>query len=78
MRVNIIVHPNSKKRRIAKDILGQLNVYVSAPPVEGKANKEVAEVLTEYFNVKKSAVRLISGHKSKLKLFEIEADSSTP
>jgi len=72
MRINIIAHPNSKKPRVEKDILGQLNVYVTAPPVEGKANKAVTEALAQHFRVKKSAVRLISGQKSRLKLFEIE------
>lgn len=72
MRINVIVHPNSKKQRVEKDILGQLNVYVNAPPIEGKANKAVIEVLAEYFNVRKGGVRLISGQKSRLKLFEID------
>ncbi len=72
MRINILVHPNSKKPRVEKDILGQLNVYVTAPPVEGKANKAVIETLAEYFQIKKSGIRLISGQKSSLKLFEIE------
>lgn len=72
MRVNVIVYPNSRKPRIEKDILGQINAYVSSPPVEGKANKEALEALADYFKVKKSSIRLISGIKSRLKLFEIE------
>ena len=72
MRMNIIVHPNSKKPKVEKDILGQINVYVSAPPVEGKANKAVIEELAVFFKVRKSAIKLISGQKSRLKLFEIE------
>lgn len=72
MRINVIVHPNSKKVRIEKDIMGQINVYVSAPPIEGKANKATIEALSSYFKVKTNKVRLISGQKSKLKLFEIE------
>lgn len=39
--------------------------------IEGKANKAVIEALTEYFNVKKSHIILLSGEKSKIKLFEI-------
>lgn len=72
MRVNVIVHPNSRKPRVEKDILGQINAYVASPPVEGKANKETLEALANYFKVKKSNIRLISGTKSRLKLFEIE------
>lgn len=72
MRVNVIVHPNSRKERVEKDIMGQINVYVAAPPVEGRANAAAIKALSEYFKVKKNAITLLSGQKSRLKLFEIE------
>lgn len=71
MKISIIVHPNSKKPRIEKDLLGTLHVYVSQPPLEGKANNAVINALAEYFMVRRSSVQLISGGKSKNKLFEI-------
>lgn len=71
MKVNIIAHPNSKKPRVEKDLLDTIHVYVSAPPLEGKANNAVKEALAKYFEVKKNSVMLISGEKSKNKLFEI-------
>lgn len=74
MKISIVAHPNSKKPRIEKDLLGTLHVYVNAPPLGGKANKAVIEALAEYFNVKKSCVLLISGTKSKSKTFEIIKD----
>jgi len=70
MKVTVIVHPNSKKPRVEKDLLGTLNVYVSAPPLEGKANKATIEALADYFQTSKSQVKLISGAKSKHKIFE--------
>ena len=48
-----------------------LHVYVKAPPLEGKANKEVIESLAKFFGTKKGKVILISGEKSKNKVFEI-------
>lgn len=71
MNISVITHPNSKKPRIEEDLLGMLHVYVSAPPLEGKANMAVIESLAEHFGVKKSAVILLSGHTSKHKRFEI-------
>ena len=71
MRISIIAHPNSKKSRIEKDLLGAIHVYINAPPLEGKANKAVVEALAKYFNVKTSYVLLISGAKSKTKILEI-------
>jgi hypothetical protein len=72
VKVAIITHPNSKKPRIEKDLLGSLHVYVSEPPLEGKANQAVIKSLAEYFKVKKNQVRLLSGEKSKNKIVEIE------
>ncbi len=71
MKIAIIAHPNAKKPRIEKDLLDVLHVYVSAPPLEGKANKAVVEALAGYFSTKKRNVLLLSGEKSKNKIFEI-------
>lgn len=74
MKVLVIAHPNSKRPRIEKDLLENLHVYVNQPPLEGKANKATVEALAEYFKVKKNSVRLLSGEKSKNKIFEILKD----
>ncbi len=71
MKASVIAHPNSKSPRIEKDLLGVLHVYVSEPPLEGKANKAVIEALAEYHEVKNSQIILLSGQKSKNKTFEI-------
>ncbi len=71
MTVIITAHPNSKRPRIEKDLFGGLHIYVNQPPLEGKANKAVAEVLAEHFKVSKSKVVLIRGEKSKQKTFLI-------
>ena len=71
MKIAVIAHTNAKRPRIEKDLLGALHVYVNAPPQEGKANQAIEKALAEYFQVKKTQVNLISGAKSKNKLFEI-------
>ena len=71
MKIAVIVHPNSKKPRIEKDLLEIIHVYVSQPPLEGKANNAVREALAIYFGAKKSCVFLVSGEKSKNKVFEV-------
>lgn len=47
-------------------------IWVKQPPLGGKANLAIAEVLAKYFKVPKSGIRLISGASSKQKVFEIE------
>ena len=72
MKITITAHPNSRHPRIEKDLFGSLHVYVSEPPLEGKANKAVRESLAKYYKIAQSKVQLVKGEKSKLKTFEIE------
>lgn len=71
MKVNVIAHPNSKRPRIEKDLLGAIHIYVSEPPLEGKANNAVRQSLAQYYKVKKGSVILLIGEKSNNKIFEI-------
>lgn len=71
MKISVIAHPNSKKPRVEGDLLGALHVYVKAPPLEGKANREVIEALAKHFGTSKGKVILLSGGKLKNKTFEI-------
>jgi uncharacterized protein YggU (UPF0235/DUF167 family) len=47
-------------------------IYVTTAPEDGKANKAVVELIAKEMNLKKSAVTLIKGHKSRDKIIEIE------
>lgn len=71
MKIEVVVHPNSKNPRVEKDLTEMIHVFVNAPPLEGKANKAVVESLAEYLKVKKSKIVLIRGQKSKSKVFEV-------
>lgn len=71
MKITVIAHPNSKKPRIEKDLMGMLHVYVNKPPLENKANEAVLEDLAKYLKIKKNQLIIISGEKSKTKTFEI-------
>lgn len=71
MHITTITHPNAKRPRVEEDLTGMLHIYVSAPPLEGRANLAAIEAVAEYYKVKKSAVTLLSGHKSKNKRFDI-------
>lgn len=71
--VNARVKPGSKKGPLVQTSLtGELLVYVREPAVEGRANKAVVELLAKYFEVPKSHIQIISGHKSKQKRFKIQ------
>ena len=46
-------------------------VSVPVPAIKGKANKAVIEVLSDYFKVKKAAIRIIKGEASREKLIRV-------
>ncbi|MFH1288255.1 MAG: DUF167 domain-containing protein [bacterium] len=69
-KLNIKVIPNARKNSISEDN-GIFKVRVTAPAVDGKANKAIIEVLSEFYGVKKRDVRIIHGEKSRGKIVEI-------
>lgn len=68
--IKIKVIPNAKKNKVVESE-GLFKVYVNAPAVDGKANKALISVLSEYFNARKSVVRIVRGEKSREKVVEI-------
>ena len=72
MGIIVKVHPGSSQRKIVeKDNL--LEAYIYEVAEDGKANKAVVELLSEYLNVPKSKITLARGLKSRMKDFEIRA-----
>lgn len=53
------------------DAQGNLKVKVHAPPVDGKANKELIDFLSEIFDVPKSHIEILSGETSSNKKVKI-------
>ncbi|MCM8814888.1 MAG: DUF167 domain-containing protein [Candidatus Omnitrophica bacterium] len=71
MRFIIKVKPYSREEKVVENQDRSLKVYVNEKPVEGKANSALIKLIAEYFDVPKSAVKIVSGHKSRNKIVEI-------
>lgn len=71
MKISVQVKTNSKKEIVELLPNGTYLVRVNVPPVEGKANQRVQELLAKYFKCAKSSISLVSGHKNKNKVFLI-------
>lgn len=54
-----------------------LKLAVSAPPEDGRANEELVLLLAELFALKKQAVRLVAGERSRQKRFRLELPLAT-
>ena len=63
--------PGSSKNKIVGVYNDTIKIAVTAPPVEGKANKKCIAYLAKYFDVAKSKIEIISGQTSKNKLIKI-------
>ena len=68
MRVRVVA--NAKKNEVKKFGDG-FKVRLTAPPVEGKANKLLLEVLADYFRLKKSQLNIIKGKKLRDKVVKL-------
>lgn len=71
MRIFIRANPGAAKQKIEKINNETFRVSVVEPPMQGKANKAIVEVLAEYFDVAPSSVKMVSGFSSRNKVFEI-------
>jgi hypothetical protein len=72
MKYKITVKSNARKNEVIRSEDGTLTVRVTVPPIEGRANEKVIEVLSEYFNKPRTSISISSGFKGKHKIIEIE------
>ena len=65
------VQPRARKNEVAGVMEGALKIRLQAPAVEDRANEALREFLAELLKRPKSAVRILSGARSKVKRVEI-------
>ncbi|MEO0079602.1 MAG: DUF167 domain-containing protein [candidate division WOR-3 bacterium] len=72
--IKVRVTPNARHDYIT--IEGDVvKAYVTAPASEGKANRALVALLSDFFGVKKRDVTIIKGERSRDKVVEIAAES---
>jgi len=72
MRIYVKVSPRSAKNEVVKISAGEYKVKITAPPVDGQANKMLIKVLADYFNIAKSSINIVGGKSAKIKMVDIE------
>lgn len=70
--LNLKVTPNAGRSEITGEVGGILHVKVAAPPVKGKANRELIGLLSRTLGVKKSAITIVKGQTSHNKTITVE------
>ncbi len=71
MKIFVSVKPKAHKEKVEKLDETHYKVWVTEPPVDGKANKAVVGALAEHFGVPKINIVLVSGITSKEKVFDV-------
>lgn len=84
MKIIVRAKPNAKEEKVERltqptlELAGMAKepdvykVSVKAPPSEGKANEAIVRALAAHFGTSASRVRLVSGARSKRKVFAID------
>jgi uncharacterized protein len=71
-RVTVKVHPRAKRSGIAGRLGDAYKLDLAAPPVDGKANDECVRFFAELAGVSRSAVRIVKGATSRMKVVEVQ------
>jgi uncharacterized protein (TIGR00251 family) len=69
--VAVRVQPRARRDEVAGEMDGALKVRLQAPAVENRANEALCEYLAALLKMPKSAVRILSGDRSRIKRLEI-------
>ena len=72
VRVRVYVAPRSSASKVVGEHNGALKVALTAPPVEGAANKALVELLSKLLGVPKGAVSIVSGETSRNKTVRVD------
>ena len=71
VRISVRVHPSAARSEVMSFTDGVLQVRVSAPPIKGKANKELIAFLSRLLGVGKSKIDIIRGLTTRDKVIAI-------
>ncbi len=74
--IELKVVPQSGKLMLILDKSGMLKAFLKAAPEDGKANKELVELIANFANVTKKSVEIIGGLTSRKKKLVIDTNMS--
>jgi uncharacterized protein (TIGR00251 family) len=66
------VQPRAKKNAITGEIGDTLKLALTAPPVDGRANKACIEFFANLLDVPRSSVTIASGESSRRKVIRVK------
>ena len=70
------VQPRASRDAIEGEWQGALKIRLTAPPVDDRANDACRRLLADHLNIPLSAVRILSGERSRTKRIEVRGVSA--
>ncbi len=77
VRMRVRVQPRASRTEVAGVLAGALKIRLAAPPVEGEANDALLRFLAKRLDVARSALRIASGERGRLKAIDVSGISVT-
>ncbi len=78
VRLSARIHPRTSKNTLRVIDVGEVEIWTTAPPADGKANDAVRRIVAEWLSVPISDVRVVSGAKSRLKTIDVTGVDTLP
>lgn len=75
--LTVRISPGAQKDAVSVDASG-IRIKVQAPPVDGKANKQLRKYLGQCFDLPQSRIQIVRGQSGRLKTIRIERPTSLP
>ena len=76
--IKIRVQPRSSVNKLAGIYGDALKINLTAPPVDGAANKRCLQFLAKTLGCSKSALEILAGHKSRTKTILLPYQAPAP
>ena len=67
-RILLKIQPNSSRNELAGINDGIPKIKIAAPPVKGKANRELIDFLAKLLGINRRGIVILSGHTTRNKL----------
>jgi uncharacterized protein len=70
--LRVKVKPNARTSSLQQLQDGTWKAQLKSPPVDGKANEELVELVAEHFHCRKSAVLIKAGGSGRVKSLKVQ------
>ncbi len=72
MYIKVRAYPKAKKERFIQKTETEFEAHVKEPAERNLANGRIVELVREHYGVSTGKVRIITGHRSPVKMLSVE------